>query len=130
MDLEQHLGRLGALLDIERAAEVERFAAYRERLSLREREARGILLADVEAIEEGGLAGRSLVTYARPGGRELGGSEIGAGSIVRVVQRREQPDAHGQSDYHFLGRYAYRYLGWDRFFQFNRLDWIVPAQCV
>jgi len=41
MDLEQHLHDLGALLDIERAAEVERFAAFRERLSLREREARG-----------------------------------------------------------------------------------------
>ena len=64
----------------------------RERLSLREREARGILLADVEAIEEGGLAGRSLVTYARPGGRELGGSEIGVGSIVRVLPKREAAD--------------------------------------
>ena len=89
MDLEQHLSRLGALLDIERAAERERFAEARARLSLREREARGLVLADVEAVEEGGLAGRSLVTYARPGGRELGGSEIGVGSIVNVLPKRE-----------------------------------------
>ena len=92
MDLEQHLDRLGALLDIERKAESERFEAARKRLSLKEREARGILLADVEAVEEGGLAGRSLVTYARPGGRELGGSEIGVGSIVRVLPKRDAAD--------------------------------------
>jgi predicted DNA helicase len=89
VDLEQHLERLGALLDTERAAEKERFAQARARLSLSQREARGLVLADVEAVEEGGLAGRSLVTYARPGGRELGGSEIGVGSIVRVLPKRE-----------------------------------------
>src|SRR5260370_5540689 len=90
MDLEQHLDRLAALLDEERAAEKERFA----RLTLAQRAARGLALLDVEAIEEGGLAGRSLVTYARPGGRELGGAEIGVGGIVRVSPKREQaPDA-------------------------------------
>jgi hypothetical protein len=90
VDLEQHLQRLGALLDRERAAEKERFAAFRERLSLAEREARGIALADVEAVEEGALAGRALVTYARPGlSRELGGAQIGVGSLVRVGLRRE-----------------------------------------
>ena len=92
MDLEQHLAALGALLDIERAAEQERFQQARARLTLAEREARGLVLADVEAVEEGGLAGRALVTYARPGGRELGGAEIGVGSIVRVLPRREQAD--------------------------------------
>jgi ATP-dependent RNA/DNA helicase IGHMBP2 len=90
VDLEQHLHRLGALLDTERAAEKERFAAFRERLSLAEREARGIALADVEAVDEGGLAGRTLVTYARAGGRELGGAQMGVGSIVRVGLRREE----------------------------------------
>lgn len=90
MDLEQHLARLGALLDIERAAEKERFEEARSRLSVAQREARGIALADVEAVEEGGLAGRSLVTYARPAGRELGGSEIGVGSIITVVPKKER----------------------------------------
>src|SRR5438067_34670 len=89
VDLEQHLSRLGALLDIERDAEKERFEAARSRLSPAQRAARGILLLGVEAVEEGGLAGRSLVTYARPDGRELGGSEIGVGSIVTVVPKKE-----------------------------------------
>src|SRR5260370_42441800 len=90
MHLEQHLDRLAALLDQERAAEKERFA----RLTLAERAARGLALLDVEAIEEGGLAGRSLVTYARPDGRELGGAEISVGGIVRVSPKREPaPDA-------------------------------------
>src|SRR5207244_895424 len=34
---------------------------------------------------------RTLVTYAPAPGREVGGSQIGAGSPVRVVQRREAP---------------------------------------
>ena len=103
MDLDQHLKALGALLDIERAAEKERFLEARARLTLAQREARGFVLVDVEAIEEGGLAGRSLVTYARPGGRELGGSEIGVGSIVRVLPKRHaesggRRDAEAEDD--------------------------------
>ncbi len=92
MDLEQHFAKLGALLDRERAAEKERFAQARARLSLAERDARGLALADVEAVDEGGLAGRSLVTYARPGRGELGGSQIGVGSPVRVVPKRAEAD--------------------------------------
>jgi len=85
MDLEQHLDRLGALLDRERAAEQERFA----QLPFPERVRRGLAVTDLEAVDESGLAGRSLVTYARPGGQELGGQQIGVGSIVRVIPRRE-----------------------------------------
>jgi len=88
MDLEQHLDRLGALLDRERAAEKERFA----QLPFAERLRRGLALTDVEAVDESGLAGRSLVTFARPGGQELGGQQIGVGSIVRVLPRREPAD--------------------------------------
>src|SRR6266481_5191681 len=88
MDLDQHLDRLGALLDRERAAEKDRFA----RLPLAERIRKGLGLDDVEAVEEAGLAGRSLVTYARPGGRELGAPQLGVGSIVRVLPRRDPSD--------------------------------------
>src|SRR6267143_3107333 len=88
MDLDQHLDRLGVLLDRERAAEKDRFA----RLPLPERIRKGLGLDDVEAVEEAGLAGRSLVTYARPGGRELGAPQIGVGSIVRVLPRRDPSD--------------------------------------
>ncbi|HZX94297.1 MAG TPA: AAA domain-containing protein [Myxococcales bacterium] len=87
MDLVQHLDALDTLLDRERAAEKERFA----RLPLVDRIRKGLALSDVEAVEEGGLAGRSLVTFARPGGRELGGQELGAGAIVRVLPKREAP---------------------------------------
>jgi ATP-dependent RNA/DNA helicase IGHMBP2 len=88
VDLDQHLTELGALLDKERAAEKDRFA----RLSLAERAARGQALLDVEAVEEGGLAGRSLVTYARPGRKELGGAEMGVGGVVRILPRRDPAD--------------------------------------
>src|SRR5207248_9406700 len=79
---------LGALHDKERAAEKEPFA----QLPFAERLRRGLALTDVEAVEEAGLAGRSLVTYARPAGQELGAQQIGVGSIVRVLPRREPAD--------------------------------------
>jgi len=85
MDLELHLDRLGGLLDKERAAEKERFA----QLPLTERIRRGLALSDVEAVEQAGLAGRSLVTYARPRAQELGAPQIGVGSIVRVLPKRD-----------------------------------------
>ena len=88
MDLDQHLDRLGALLDKERAAETERFA----QLPFAERVRRGLALPDVEAVEESGLAGRSLVTYARPGGIELAGQQLGVGSIARVIPKRDEAD--------------------------------------
>jgi hypothetical protein len=96
VDLEAHLGKLSALLELERAAEVARFAEAGARLSLQERDARGLAIAQVEPVEEGALSGRDLVTYARPGGAELGGAQIGSGSVVRVVPRRpgeQAPDA-------------------------------------
>jgi superfamily I DNA and/or RNA helicase len=45
----------------------------------------------VEALDEAALAGRSLVTYGRPG-RPLGASRIGVGALVRVELRRERRD--------------------------------------
>ena len=45
----------------------------------------------MEALEEAALAGRSLVTYGRPG-RPLGASRIGVGALVRVELRRERRD--------------------------------------
>jgi len=91
MDLRERFERFATLLAAERNAEGERFAQASARLSLGERAARGLAAPDLEAVEEGGLAGRTLVTYAPAPGREVGGSQIGAGSPVRVVQRREAP---------------------------------------
>jgi ATP-dependent RNA/DNA helicase IGHMBP2 len=89
MDLEQHLRALSSLLDKERDAEKERFAEAHARLSLRERAARGIAVVDVEAVDESGLSGRALVTYARADGQEIGGAKIGTGALLRVTQKRE-----------------------------------------
>src|SRR6266568_616039 len=72
-DLSEWWSRLRALLAAEREEERVRFAELRGRLSLREREARGFALADVEALDEAGLAGRALVSYGRADGRALAG---------------------------------------------------------
>src|SRR3990172_5152699 len=80
MELKHHLERLALLLAAERDEERDRHAQARGRLSLAEREARGLALADVEAVEEAGLAGRALVTYARADGRALSGARVGVGS--------------------------------------------------
>ncbi len=92
MDLVQHFELLRRLLDAEREEERVRFAEARGRLSLAEREARGLAVCDVAAVDEAGLAGRALVTYARAGGGPLAGARIGVGSLVRVQLRREQRD--------------------------------------
>lgn len=90
MDLHEHLEKLRALLDLERQAERERFFAASSRLSAQEREARGLAVLDAEAVDEGGLGGRPLIAFARPGKKDLGGSQIGVGSMVLVTQRRER----------------------------------------
>ncbi len=92
LDLAQHFELLSRLLDAEREEERARMAEARGRLSVAEREARGLALADVEAVEEAGLAGRALVTYARADGRALSGARVGVGSPVRVQLRRDQRD--------------------------------------
>ncbi len=90
----EHIDRLRALLEAEREEERARFAEARGRLGLSEREARGLALADVEALEEGGLAGRALVHFGRASGGSLGTDRIGVGSLVTVTLRREpRPDA-------------------------------------
>ena len=91
MNLPDHLDHLRALLDAERAEERARLDEARARLSLAEREARGLALADVEAAEEGALAGRALVGYERRGA-PLDGARLGVGALVTVTLRREPRD--------------------------------------
>jgi hypothetical protein len=88
VDPGRHLARLAALVAAEREEERARLDDARRRLSLAEREARGLALAGVEAVDEAALAGRALVTYARAG-RPLGGARVGVGSLVSVALRRE-----------------------------------------
>ena len=84
IDLEEHLKLLGRLLGLERTAEELRFAEARATLSLAERDARGTAFSQLEPVDRGALSGRTLVTYARPGGGELGGARIGGGAPVRL----------------------------------------------
>ena len=91
MDLDAHLARLAALLDAERAEERARLDEARARLTLAEREARGLAVADVEAVDEAALAGRALVTFERRG-RPLEGARLGVGAPVQVALRREPRD--------------------------------------
>ena len=93
LDLAHHLARMADLLAAERAEERARFEEARGRLRLAEREARGLALADVEAVDEAALAGRALVTFSR-GDRPLAGGRIGVGALVTATLRREaRPDA-------------------------------------
>jgi len=91
LDLQPHLDRLTALLDAERAEERRRIDEARARLDLGEREARGLALAGVEAVEEGALAGRALVAYER-GQQPLPGARLSVGALVTVTLRRERRD--------------------------------------
>jgi len=88
LELAHHLAHLATLLAAEREEERARFLEARGRFTLDEREARGLAIADLDAVEEGALAGRALVTYAR-GGRPLPGGRIGVGSVVSLARRRE-----------------------------------------
>jgi predicted DNA helicase len=90
LDLSHHLDRLATLVGAERDEERARFSEARGRLSLAEREARGLAVPDLEVADEGALGDRALLTFARSG-RPLSGGRIGAGSPVSVVQRRETP---------------------------------------
>jgi len=87
--LPDHFARLSALLAAEREEERARAAEEAGRLTLPEREARGVAVAAAEALDESALAGRALVTFGRAGDGPLGGWKIGAGSLVRVGLRRE-----------------------------------------
>jgi hypothetical protein len=91
VEFEAHCEQLRRLLDAERDEERARLSEARARLTLREREARGLALADVEAVEEGSLAGRALVGFERRGG-ELSGARIGVGALVTVRLRKEPRD--------------------------------------
>ncbi len=90
MEFPRHLDRLSALLTAEREEERARFSEARARLSLAEREARGLAVPDLEVAEEGALGDRALVTFARAG-KPLPGGRIGVGSPVSVAKRRETP---------------------------------------
>lgn len=87
MNLEDHLDRLLSLLAAERAEEERRFGEEEGALPAAEREARGLLLRDLEAVDDDVLGGRPVLRFGRPGGELLPGGPMGAGAQVQVLPR-------------------------------------------
>ncbi|MCA2981691.1 MAG: AAA family ATPase [Myxococcaceae bacterium] len=83
-----HFDALARLLELERRAERERLATERAALPLAELEARGLVVLDVESVEESiGLGGRTLVTFQRDDKRALR-SKLHVGDLVTVSPRK------------------------------------------
>src|SRR2546428_229573 len=81
---DAHYARLADLLDVERREEVARLAEARRSRPEAEREARGETIGRLEVRdEEGGLAGRWLVTLAKANGLPL---PPGAGKAARGAE--------------------------------------------
>lgn len=88
-----HFEALAHLLELERRAERERLATEKAALPLSELEARGLVVLDVESVEESiGLGGRTLVTFAREDKRPLR-SRLNVGDVVTVSPRKAPIDA-------------------------------------
>ena len=87
MRIDEHIERLGRLLDLERAEERARYELESARLSLEERQARGHALLDLEAGDARSLAGRVLIELRPAAGHDLPSTLIGAGSIVGAHRR-------------------------------------------
>lgn len=84
------LDRLAALLEHERRAEAERFAALQRDLTLAERAARGYAVADLVLTDDSfGLGGRVLLHLQREGGGRIAG-RIDSGDVVTLRPRRAE----------------------------------------
>lgn len=82
--------RLAELLEHERRAEHERFAALQRELSIGERAARGFALLDLVLTDDGfGLGGRVLLHLERADGGRLEG-RIDSGDLVNLRPRRAE----------------------------------------
>lgn len=87
-----HFESLARLLELERRAERERLATEKAALPLPELEARGLVVLDVESVEESiGLGGRTLVTFQRDDKRALR-SKLHVGDLVTVSPRKAPID--------------------------------------
>ncbi len=83
-----HFQALRDLLELEHVEELRRLEVLREKLTLAEREARGLAATDLEATEDGmGLGGRVLVTLSRPGASRLN-TLFHPGDLVEARPRR------------------------------------------
>jgi len=85
-----YFDNLTRLLELERAAEKARSAELRNTLPLAELESKGLLLLDVEVIEEAvGLGGRFLLTLERSDKRPFA-ARLHNGDLVEIRPRRTE----------------------------------------
>lgn len=90
-DENPHYERLLALLDLERREEETRLRADAASLPLAERELRGEFLARLSCVdEEAGLAGRTLLTFAKANGHELPPGAARVGDVLALVFEAER----------------------------------------
>ncbi|MGO9065998.1 MAG: AAA domain-containing protein [Myxococcaceae bacterium] len=89
LDLE-HFAQLQRLLRLEQAAARRREAEERAGLTQAQREARGLSLSGLLAVEESvGLGGRFVVALERPGGAQLP-ARLSPGDVVEALPRASQ----------------------------------------
>ncbi len=89
LDLE-HFAQLQRLLRLEQAAARARVAEERLALTQAEREARGLSVSGLEAVEESvGLGGRFVVALERPGGAPLP-ARLSPGDVVQARPRQTE----------------------------------------
>ncbi len=85
-----HFTRFSRLLELERSAERSRLAQEKQTLPLAELEARGLVVLDLETIEENvGLGGRHLVTFQHESKKRLT-TRLGPGDIIAVSPRKAE----------------------------------------
>ncbi len=85
---ERWFDELAALIELERQEARARLEADRQSLPLSELEARGIVVLDLEAVEEDvGLGGRFLVTFER-GDRRVLSARLSPGELVELRPRK------------------------------------------
>lgn len=90
---ESWFDELSAWLELERREQRARYAEQRQTLPLAELEARGLLLLDLEAIEEDvGLGGRFIVTFERPDRQPLA-TRFSPGDLVEIRPRKSELDS-------------------------------------
>jgi len=85
-----HFSKLARLLEIERQAERTRLAQDKQQLPLAELEARGLVVLDVESVEDNvGLGGRHLVTFKHISRGALS-TRLGPGDLISVSPRKAE----------------------------------------
>ena len=100
----EHFDRFASLLELERKAQRDRISEERQTLPLTELEARGLVVLDVETVEENvGLGGRHLVTFQHESRRRLA-TRLGPGDLISVSPRKAPVESPPQGTVAYASR--------------------------